>query len=122
MGEKGNSLPTRKLFFKSLVALLLLALVPVTQVWADEYLDTLKAEANSGNPSIGPAEETDDGRPQPRTDDQPQMEEWLKNNYVGSYMFYQRLSEGKREAVYRLYRSGAEITRIRKKINDLLKQ
>ncbi len=122
MGEKVNSLPRQGPVLNSLMILALLTLAPVT--WAaGGYLDALKAEATSDAPTAGTAAGTDDdGRPPARTDDQPQMEEWLKTNYVGSYMFYQRLSETKRKAVYRVYRSGAEITKIREKINELLKQ
>ncbi|WP_303901725.1 hypothetical protein [Thiohalomonas denitrificans] len=96
------------------------------QAWAADtgYLDALKAEAESDNPTVAPTfqAQDDDGRPPPRTDDQPQMESWLKANYIGSYVFYKKLSEPKRRAVYRVYRSGAEITKIREKINELLKQ
>ncbi|SCZ61699.1 hypothetical protein [Thiohalomonas denitrificans] len=125
MGEKNDSLPFKGLLLTSLVAVLLLASATQARASDGGYLNALKAEANSDNPTITPTiqgKENDDGRPTPRTDDQPQMESWLKANYVGSYMFYQKLSDPKKRAVYRLYRSGAEITKIREKINELLKQ
>lgn len=90
------------------------------------YLEALKAEATSDISQPESAESEPEagmeGRPTPRTDDQPQMEAWLHANYIGSYTFYQRLSDTKKRAVYRIYRSGADITEIRDKINELLKQ
>lgn len=86
----------------------------------DAYTDALKAEAFSDTRPIMPA--ADDGESSPRTDDQVQMEEWLQSNFVGSYAFYQKLSDAKKMAIYRAYRAGAPIGELRDKINELLKQ
>ncbi len=47
---------------------------------------------------------------------QKQFELVLKNNYIGSYLFYKRLSELKREEVYQYYQTGPDPSMIRKKI------
>jgi hypothetical protein len=94
-----------------------------TPAAANSYLDALKAEASSDTrpPALEPAPR-DDGRPTPRTDDQVQMEEWLQTEFMGSYVFYQKLSDPKKMAIYRAYRAGAPIGELRDKINELLKQ
>ncbi len=40
----------------------------------------------------------------------------LKDNYIGSYLFYKRLSQPKKEEVYRYYQSNSDPAMIRKKI------
>jgi hypothetical protein len=52
---------------------------------------------------------------------QPQMEEWLMANYFGSYMFYNKLSDGDKQEVYSTYTSGGTISEVRDKIQALLK-
>lgn len=121
MGEVSPSLPTRQLVSIAMATLFVLWPGMEASAEDDVYLKALKAEADSSESTQEQPAETE-GRSPERTDDQPQMEAWLKKNYVGSYAFYRRLSEAKRKAVYRVYRAGGEISEIREKINELLKQ
>ena len=50
------------------------------------------------------------------------MEDWLKQEFIGTYAFYQKLSDSKKSAIHRLYRAGAPIEELRTRINELLKQ
>ncbi len=96
-------------------------LIPSGAVLAadDPYLDALKAEIGS-TPTVSYAKHdlVDEGA---RTDDQSQMEAWLKENWGGSYAFYSRLNDAQKREIHRLYLSGASITDIREKINELFK-
>jgi hypothetical protein len=51
-----------------------------------------------------------------------QFEHVLKNNYIGSYLFYKRLSDNKRVQVYRFYQSTPDPSEVRKKILQVSKQ
>lgn len=123
MEGKCRARRARLILFGALVVFAGGATPPVTAA-NNNYLEALKAEAASDEPEteIPQTYSDEQGRPSLRTDDQEQMEQWLKDNYVGSYMFYQRLSDAKKKAVHRLYRSGADISQIRDTINDLLRQ
>lgn len=78
----------------------------------DGYLKALKAEAADDGPTPG--------EPLRRVgiDD---FEGWLSREYPGSYAFYSRLNANEKDAVFRDYRAGAGIERLRDKIRDLLK-
>ncbi len=47
---------------------------------------------------------------------QQQFELVLKNNYIGSYLFYKRLSEPKKDEIYLYYQTDSDPAMIRKKI------
>jgi len=47
---------------------------------------------------------------------QQQFELVLKSNYIGSYLFYKRLSELKRGEVYQYYQTSPDPSMVRKKI------
>ena len=51
-----------------------------------------------------------------------QFEHVLKNNYIGSYLFYKRLSDEKKAQVYRFYQSTPDPSEVRKKILQVSKQ
>lgn len=94
--------------------------LPSTGVAAsDAYIDALKAEvADAPEKRLSPGQDA-----QPAADrSQEEMEEWLRTDFVGSYMFYQSMPDVKKRMVYKAYRSGATITELRQKILDLLKQ
>lgn len=115
-----NTTSGRRLFAASMLGTALVFSAPAA---ANSYLDALKAEATSDTrPQNTQTLPRDDGRPTPRTDDQIQMEEWLQQEFMGSYVFYLKLSDSRKMAVYRAYRAGAPIGELRDKINELLKQ
>jgi len=51
-----------------------------------------------------------------------QFERVLKNNYIGSYLFYKRLSDKKKAQVFRFYQSTPDPSEVRKKILQVSKQ
>ncbi len=51
-----------------------------------------------------------------------QFEVVLKNNYIGSYLFYKRLSESMREEVYGFYQNNPDPTKVRAKILQVSKK
>jgi len=118
MASLKRSKATRRL---SATATGLIALFITTSVAADAYLDALKAEARSEKQLTLP-KPADADRANLRTDDQVQMEDWLKQEFIGTYAFYQKLSDSKKSAIHRLYRAGAPIEELRTRINELLKQ
>lgn len=46
----------------------------------------------------------------------------LKNNYIGSYLFYSRLKDSQKAQVYSYYQSNPDAALVRKKILQLSKQ
>jgi len=76
------------------------------------YLDALKAEAASD----GPARDE-----HLRRGGIGDFEGWLSSEYPGSFAFYSKLNQNEKDAVFRDYRAGAGIERLREKIRDLLK-
>ncbi len=124
MGKRRSSPPGRHFLFASTAVFLLGLTNPFVTAGANAYLDALKAEASSDTSNMQHTDTSaiQDGRFTPRTDDQPQMEQWLRENFVGSYTFYQKLSDTKKMAIYRSYRAGAPISEIRDKIRELLTQ
>ena len=51
-----------------------------------------------------------------------QFEYVMKNNYIGSYLFYMRLSEAKKQIVYQFYQSNPDPSKVRKKILQVSNQ
>jgi len=51
-----------------------------------------------------------------------QFEYVMKNNYIGSYLFYMRLSEAKKQIVYQFYQSNPDPPKVRKKILQVSNQ
>ena len=45
-----------------------------------------------------------------------EFEETLKSNYIGSYLFYNRLPAGQKEEIYRFYQSNPDSQKLRDKI------
>jgi hypothetical protein len=45
-----------------------------------------------------------------------QFEQVLKNNYIGSYLFYKRLSDSKKAKVYSFYQSNPDPNQLREKL------
>lgn len=113
-----NRLVLRRLRTAAAIASALTFTAPAV---ADAYLDALKAEAAKGSGGAS-SPQVADGRPSPRTDDQVQMERWLQQEFVGTYVFYQKLSDRRKQIVHQFYRDGAPIEELRTKINELTKQ
>jgi hypothetical protein len=103
------------------VGLSVLATLAAGSAVADGYLDALKAEATSVTPTQLEHRAGSDREGALRTDDQPQMEQWLQQEFMGTYVFYKNLSDRKKLIVYQAYRDGAPIEELRTTINDLLK-
>jgi hypothetical protein len=53
--------------------------------------------------------------------DPNQFEQYLKNNYMGSYLFYRRLNEQGRAEVYGFYQENPDPEKIREKILEVSK-
>lgn len=51
-----------------------------------------------------------------------QFEHVLKNNYIGSYLFYKRLSDEKKQIIYQFYQGNPDPAQVRKKILQVSKQ
>jgi len=51
-----------------------------------------------------------------------QFEHVLKNNYIGSYLFYKRLSDAKKQKIYQFYQNNPDPAQVRKKILQVSKQ
>lgn len=110
---------------------LMVALISAGTFWAscghaaDAYLDQLEAEASdltfdSAVPLEGsnlPVEPEDSGVPPDL--DMPGFEDLLRSRYIGSFMFYNKLSDGDKTTVYDEYLSSKDIELIRKKIISL---
>ena len=82
----------------------------------DDYLQALEDEAESlsGENSAAPPPKLETGIPTGlgRAD----FESILKRRYFGSYLFYSKLSDDRKQEVYDLYLSSNEVGPIRKKI------
>ena len=98
--------------FRLLCAGLAMAVSCALPAADDDYLNALKAEAVSD----GPAEEAYD-----RRGGVAKFEGWLSSEYPGSFAFYSKLNDNEKDAVFRDYRAGAGIERLRERIRDLLK-
>lgn len=46
----------------------------------------------------------------------PQFEQVLKNSYIGSYLFYKRLSEAQKARVYQFYQTNPDPVHVRNQI------
>jgi len=53
---------------------------------------------------------------------QQQFEMVLKNNYIGSFLFYKRLSKEKKEEVYGFYQNNPDPVKVREKILQVNKK
>ena len=51
-----------------------------------------------------------------------QFEIVLKNNYIGSYLFYKRLNESQQEEVYQFYKNNPDPQKVREKILQVNKK
>ena len=51
-----------------------------------------------------------------------QFERVLKNNYIGSYLFYKRLNSSKKDQVYSFYQKSPDPNEVRKKILQVSKK
>ncbi|MCB1734526.1 MAG: hypothetical protein H6981_15420 [Gammaproteobacteria bacterium] len=91
----------------------------------DSYLDSINGEAD--DITVDSAVSLDaSGQPQgaeapsiPKDLDIAGFEELLRSRYIGSYMFYNKLSDGDKTSVYDEYLSSKDIESIRKKIISL---
>jgi len=107
----------------------------------DEYLKALKAETQaltSGEaarkaPAAPAAQESKPqqgwsatgqglGEELPPNLSQEQFEAALKSNYFGTFMFYTKLNDKDKTAVYEAYQSNGQISNIRDKTTSLLKK
>jgi len=112
-----------------LLLLAALLLQPSPCVHASSYLSELEAEARSTNvdtenssvTSKSPSNEgLAQGLPQGLT--QEQFEQYLKQNYYGSYLFFAKLSEWNKRKVYDTYLESNDIEQVRNEIkNRMLK-
>lgn len=112
----------------SIVATCLLAVLlswgPLSQA-KDSYLDSIDAEADEV--SVDSAVPLDASDAQHNTEpkgipdnlDLSGFEDLLRSRYIGSYMFYNKLSDGDKTSVYDEYMSSKNIELIRKKIISL---
>lgn len=112
----------------SIVATGLLAVLlswgPLSQA-KDSYLDSIDAEADDltvdSAVSLDASDAQHGAEPKGIPDDLDLsgFEDLLRSRYIGSYMFYNKLSDGDRSAVYDEYMSSKNIELIRKKIISL---
>ena len=54
--------------------------------------------------------------------DQAQFESVLKNNYIGSHLFYRGLTEAQKKEVFSFYQTNADAKAVREKILQIKKQ
>lgn len=117
--------------FRSVALILCVALFHhVHAASSDAYIDALNAEIQApaaeseaeSKPAFGVA--TKKKLVTELTPDQPKknFESELKNNFFGSYLFYNKLDNTGKEAVYKYYLQNNSITDIRNKITELLKK
>ncbi len=111
-----------------IVTLLGLLTVPVQSVLADAYLDALNAEA-TGEKSTNDESvlQSDWTHKKQSLKSQltpgltkPVFEAELKHSFYGSYVFYNKLNDAKKDAVYQHYNETKDIEAVRQKIMSLL--
>ena len=93
-------------------------------VQANSYLSELEAEANSTEGgTTAPAQESTWSHSKQRLSktlkkglDQKQFTQALRDNYYGSYVFYDRLNEWNKQQVYKVYQDTNDIELVRTEI------
>ncbi len=98
---------------------------------ASAYVDALNAEILGGAPSggassPGASSSRAAGAGQPREElpanlSRVEFEEHLKSYFYGSYLFYNKLDDTRKQVVYETYGQTPRILSIREKITSLLK-
>lgn len=91
---------------------------------ADKYLDSIEAEASDltvdSAVTLGETGTTEqDSNALPNDLDRSGFEELLRSRFIGSFMFYNKLDDGDKTAVFQEYTQSKDIERVRKKIIGL---
>ena len=100
--------------------------VPVAIASSSGYLDALEAEA--GNAPAARVQEEETHREVKLNGQNYDLstlegfESYLKTSYFGSYVFYQKLSDKEKDAVYKEFLAKQDVEAMRNKIIDLLKK
>jgi hypothetical protein len=105
------------------VLLAILLMTSGSTLWADDYLDAIKAEAEGL--TVDPKTAIEEGSASVITVDKnvlsrDDFDAMLDKDYHGTFLFYSRLSSSQQEQVYRSYMEDRDISRIRKMIADLI--
>ena len=106
--------------FRLLLITSLLYLSPALH--ADSYLSDLEAEANSTDVQVEEETETWSHRKQGLSESfrenmtHEEFEQSLRDNYYGSFIFYEKLSKWNKKKVFKTYQATNDIEQIRNEI------
>lgn len=92
---------------------------------ANSYLSELEAEANSTDVQAEPSGDPGWSHKKqgleenlPKGLAQEEFEKTLKENYYGSYLFYEKLSEWNKKKVFETYQEGGTVEQVRNEIKN----
>ena len=92
---------------------------------AASYLSELEAEANSTDVQAEPSGDSGWSHKKqgleenlPKGLAQEEFEKTLKENYYGSFLFYEKLSEWNKKKVFDTYQEGGTVERVRNEIKN----
>jgi len=110
--------------FRRSLAVVIVLLVSMPVISADDYLTEIEAETVKLDPGlsyekqpVGASSDNTAGQVS-ETESREKFEKWLQEKYRGSFVFYSKLPQRSREEVFQQYTQGADLKVLRKTIVD----
>ena len=110
--------------FRRSLAVVIVLLVSMPVISADDYLTEIEAETVKLDPGLSyekqPVDAISDNTAGPvsESESREKFEKWLQEKYRGSFVFYSKLPQRSREEVFQQYTQGADLKVLRKTIVD----